>query len=47
MKHTIEKLMGNVRNLLYRIEKLRNSIILQVFNLSQSEIVEGGALDCS
>ena len=39
--------MGNVRTSLYRVEKLRNSIVLQVFDYSQSESVEGGAIDCS
>ena len=39
--------MDDVRNSLYRIEKLRNSIVLQVVDYSQSGSVEGGALDCS
>jgi hypothetical protein len=43
-RHNMEKLMGNVRNSLYRVEKLRNSGILQVFDYSQSGSVEGGAL---
>lgn len=41
------KLMGNVRFSLYKVEKLINSIVLQVFNYSQSGSVEGGALDLS
>jgi hypothetical protein len=35
------------RHLLYRVKKLRNSIILQVFDYLQSGSVEDGALDCS
>ena len=37
----IRELMGNVRTSLYRIEKLRKSIVLQVFDHSQSRSVEG------
>jgi hypothetical protein len=48
IKYNMEKPMDDVRNSLYRIEKLRNSIvILQVVDYSQSGSVEGGALDCS
>jgi hypothetical protein len=42
----VRKLIGNVRNLLYRMEKLRNPRILQVYDYSQSGSVEGGALGC-
>ena len=45
-RNNMKKLMGNIRNSLYRIEKLRNSIVLQVFDHSQSGSVEGGALGC-
>jgi len=48
IEHNMEKPMDDVRNSLYRIEKLRNSIvILQVVDYSQSGSVEGEALDCS
>ena len=40
------KLMGNVRTSLCRVEKLRNSRVLQVFDYLQRGSVEGGALDC-
>ena len=40
-------LMGNARTSLCRVEKLRNSRVLQVFDHSQSGCVEGGALECS
>lgn len=43
----MEKLMGNVRNSLYKVEKLRNSIVLQAFDYSQVGSGEGGTLDCS
>ena len=47
IRHNMEKLVGNVRTSLYRVEKLRKSIALQVYGYSQSGSVEGGALDCS
>ena len=40
-------LMGKVKTLLYKFENLRKSKVLQVFDYSQSESVEGGALGCS
>ena len=40
------KFMDKVRTSLYRVEKLRNSIFLQVFDYSQSGSVKDGALDC-
>ena len=43
IRNNMRKLMGNFRTSLYRIEKLKNSIILQVFDYSQSGSVEGGA----
>ena len=46
IRHNMGKLIGTVRNSLYRVEELRNSIILKVFDYSQSESVEGGVLDC-
>ena len=39
--------MGNVRSSLYMVEKLRHSIVLQVFEYSHSGSVEGGAFHCS
>ena len=36
--------MGKVKSSLYKIEKLINSIVLQVFDYSQSGSVEGGSL---
>ena len=47
IKNDMGKLIGIVRTSLYRVEKLRNSIELQVFDYSQSESVEDRALDCS
>jgi hypothetical protein len=41
------KLMSKVRTSLHKIEKLRNSIILQIFDYSQSGSVKGGELGCS
>ena len=46
IRHNMEKLISNIRNSLYRVEKLRNSIVLQVFDYSQSGSVEGGTIDC-
>ena len=45
--HVMGKLIGDVRTSLYVIEKLRNSIVLQVFDYLQSRSVEGKALDFS
>jgi hypothetical protein len=39
--------MSKVKTSLHKIEKLRNSIILQVFDYSQSGSVKGGELGCS
>ena len=39
--------MGNIRNSVYRIEKLRNSIVLQVFDNSQNGSVDARTSDCS
>ena len=47
IRHNIWTLMGNVKTSLHKVEKLRNSIVLQVFDYSQSGSVEGRALDCS
>ena len=44
--HNVEKLMNNVRNSLYRVKKLRNPIVLQVFDYSEKKSVEDGALNC-
>ena len=41
------KLMSNVRSSLHRMEKLRKSRVLQVFDYSQSGSVGSGALGCS
>ena len=41
------KVMSNVRSSLYRMKKLRKSIVLQVFDHSQSGSVGSGALGCS
>ena len=42
IRNNMRKFMSNVRTSLYRIEKLRNSIVLQVFDYSQSGSVELG-----
>ena len=47
IRHEMWKLMDNVQSSLFKVEKLRNSILLQVFEYSQSGSVEGGALNCS
>ena len=39
--------MGNVRNSLYKIEKLRKSRVIQVFDYSQSGSIDSGALGLS
>ena len=41
------KLMDNVQSSLFKVEELRDSILLQVFEYSQSGGVESGALNCS
>ena len=46
IKYTMKKTMSNVRTSLYRVEKLRIFIALQVFDYSQSGSVEGGTLNC-
>ena len=43
----MRKLMSNVRSSLYRMEKLRKSRVLQIFDYSQSGSVGSGALGCS
>ena len=45
IRHNMWKLIGNVSSLLYKVEKLKNSIELQVFDYLQSGSVKGGALD--
>ena len=48
IRNNMWKLMGNIRNSLHRVEKLRNSIVLiQVFDYLQSGSIKGKALDCS
>ena len=46
IRNDMWKLMGNVRTSLYRVVKLKNPIVLQVFDYSQSESVEDGAINC-
>jgi hypothetical protein len=47
VRMNMRKVMSNVRRSLYRMEKLRKSIVLQVFDYSQSGSVGSGALGCS
>ena len=47
IRNNMRKLIGNVRTSLNRIEKLRNSKVLQIFDYSQSENVERGVYSCS
>ena len=47
MRSSMRDVMSKVKSLLHRMEKLRNSRVLQVFDYSQSGSVGSGALGCS
>ena len=47
MRSSMRDVMSKVKSLLRRMEKLRNSRVLQVFDYSQSGSVGSGALGCS